>query len=166
MKLFGVALLSLIPVILSFRVGEELRIKEKRKRAFLKLLCHIHFQIENFLKDQREIFGGFDDPILTKTDFYQELQRQLEEKPCGALGYAWQLYGEDFSFDAQSRQILDELAKHFGFLEKKAQLAQLSRGIDFLEKQEASRKTEWENKIKILRISGVTAGLGILILFI
>jgi stage III sporulation protein AB len=166
MKLLGIAFLSLIPLLLSFRAGEELRGTARRREAFLKLLLRMHFQIENFSRDQKEIFDGFDSAILRKTPFYEDLLRELKRAPSGAFACAWKRHGELFAFDTESRELLDVFADHFGFLEKRAQLSELGSVIRHLEKKEAIRKAEWENKAKILRISGITAGLGIFILLI
>lgn len=166
MKTFGILLLSVIPLLLSLRAGEEIRLASRQRSAFLKLLTQMRFQIENFSRDQKEIFNDFDSPVLRKTPFYEELQNRLETEASGAFGYAWKRYGEQFSFDPESRELLDRLAEHFGFLEKEAQLFELGCVINHLEKNESGRKAECENKIKILRISGLTAGLGIFILLI
>lgn len=166
MRLFGILLLSVVPIIFSIRAGEEVRKTEKKKEAMTNLLCTLHFQIENFLKDQREIFANYEDPLLKNTSFYKELEQRLEKNPCGAFQYAWKLHGKEFAFDAQTNELLSEIANHFGFLEKKAQLEQLAHGIAQLEKTEPTRKAECENKIKILRMSGITAGLGLFILLI
>ena len=166
MKIFGILLLSLIPLILSLRGGEEIRLAAKRRSAFLALLLQMKFQIENFSRDQKEIFLNFDSQVLRKTPFYVELQSRLATAANGAFGFAWKKHGEAFSFDSESRDLLDRFAEHFGFLEKQAQLSELDRVISHLEKNESLRKAECENKVKILRISGVTAGLGIFILLI
>ncbi len=166
MKTFGILLLSAIPILLSLRAGEELRRALRLRSEFLKLLSHVRFQIENFSTDQKEIFLKFDSPVLRKTPFYECLQNRLETMASGAFGFAWSEYGEDFSFDPKSRELLDRFARLFGFLEKQTQLSELSRVIGHLEKDETTRKAECENKIKILRITGLTAGLGIFILLI
>ena len=166
MRILGILLISAIPLVLTFRAGEEIKKRMRWRSAFLKLLSHIHFQIENFSRDQKEIFTSFDSPVLQSTPFYAELQKRLEQTASGAFGYAWKLYGEKFSFDAESRELIDPLAEHFGFLEKKAQLSQLSCTIDHLKTNETKDVAECENKTKILRISGLTAALGIFILLI
>ncbi|MBE6713246.1 MAG: hypothetical protein E7580_06980 [Ruminococcaceae bacterium] len=166
MKLAGILFLSLIPILFSFRLGEELRRKQKLRKAFLEFLSHFHFQIENFLRDQAEIVSCFDHSLFCKTPFFAELEKQIRENPCGAFARTWKRHGEDFGFDAETFQLLSQLAEHFGFQEKNAQLAELSRAVEVLEKRENDGEKECENKIKILRISGLTAGLGILILLI
>jgi len=166
MKVFGLLLLALIPALLTFRLSEEVRMKEKRRQGFLALLIHMHFQIENFLADQKEIFQDFSHPILTKSDFYKTLSEEVDRSPCGAFARAWETHRDDFSFPGNANDLLEHLAEHFGFLEKNSQLAELSRAIAILEDIGEKSKTESENKIKILRVSGLTAGLGILILLI
>lgn len=166
MKAAGALILAVIPVVLFYRWGEELRLKEKQRKAFFKLLVHIRFQIENFSRDQKEIFKRFSDPVLERTDFFNALKQELERRACGAFGEVWRKHGADFGFDASTAELLDPLAEHFGLQEKNAQLAELGRAIELLEKTEKARNAECENKIKILRISGLTAGLGILILLI
>ena len=166
MKLIGITFFSLIPLLLSYRVGEELRRTVSRREAFLKLLLRLQFQIENFSRDQKEIFQGFDSGILRKTPFYEDLLSELNRTPSGAFACAWKRHGALFAFDSESMELLDTFASHFGFLEKRAQLSELDSVIRHLEKKEAIRKAEWENKVKILRISGITAGLGIFILLI
>ena len=166
MKALGIGLLSLLPVIFTFRICEEMRLKEKNKWALLSLLQHMHFQIENFLTDQSLIFMQFENQILEKSEFWHDLLQELSDNPCGAFGRAWKNHGEEFPFPVQIREILDHLASNFGFLEKNAQLAELERAIKELEEEAPHSKTECENKIKILRMSGITAGIGILILFI
>ncbi len=166
MKLFGILLLSLIPLLLSLRGGEEIRLEAKRRSAFLALLLQMRFQIENFSRDQKEIFQIFDSQVLRKTPFYEELLKRLETTASGAFGFAWEKHGEAFAFDLESRELLDRFAEHFGLLEKMAQLSELDCVISHLEKNESKRKAECENKVKILRISGLVAGLGIFILLI
>ena len=78
MKAAGALILSVIPVVLFYRWGEELRLKEKQRKAFFKLLVHIRFQIENFSRDQKEIFKRFSDPVLERTDFFTALEKELE----------------------------------------------------------------------------------------
>ncbi|MBQ3076017.1 MAG: stage III sporulation protein AB [Clostridia bacterium] len=166
MRMTGILLLALVPTILSFRLGEEIRRKEKLRNAFCDFLCHIHFQINNFLRDQEEIYSRFDNAFFRETDFFLELENRLSENSCGAFGFAWERHSEDFSFDRETGEILDRLAKNFGLLEKETQLAQLSEAISLLKQKKAEHQSECNNKIKILRISGLTAGLGILILLI
>lgn len=166
MKTIGILLLSAIPFLLSFRAGEELRQRMRWRSAFLKLLTHMQFQIQNFSRDQKEIFDGFDSPVLRKTPFFEELQDRLSTRVSGAFGYAWKKHGPAFDFDGESRELLDRFAEHFGFLEKQAQLSELDGVIRHLEKKDAADGTECLNKIKILRITGMTAGLGIFILLI
>ncbi len=166
MKTFGILLIAITPIIFTYRLGEDLRLKETRRAAFLALLSHIYFEIENFLRDQKEIFDRFENPILKKTRFFQILRERLASAPCGAFGTAWESCYSDFSFDMQCQEVLDHLAKHFGLLEKSAQLLELKRAIDLLEKKQSVSRAEMENKVKILRISGLTAGLGIFILLI
>lgn len=166
MKILGLVFLSAIPVFLSLRAGEETRNMMRQRSAFLKLLLWMHFQIENFSRDQKEIFFSFDSPVLRKTSFYGTLQNRLEANPLGAFGFAWKNCGESFSFEPKSKELIDKLAEHFGLLEKTAQLSELNTVIKQLEKNEEKDIAECENKIKILRISGLTAGLGIFILLI
>ena len=166
MKLAGIFFLSVLPFILTFRMGENVRTGEKRRKAFLDLLSHIHFQIENFNRNQKEIFSRFENDILRSTEFYHALEEEIERKPCGAFGAVWDKYGAEFDFDPQTSEILDRFAKHFGLQEKNAKLAELERAIKLLEKKSEHSKTECENRIKILRMTGLTAGLGILIILL
>ena len=116
-------------------MGDELRRKDKERKSFCSLLSYMHFQIENFLSSQEEIFSRFEDTILQNTAFFTLLQERLRENPGGAFGFAWKEHGADFSFDSESREILDRLADHFGLVEKSAQLNELSRAITFLEEK-------------------------------
>lgn len=166
MKLAGIFFLSVLPLILTFRMGEDIRLREKRRKAFLELLCHVHFQIENFNQIQKEIFNCFENDILRNTEFYRELEEQIAKNPCGAFGAVWENHASSFGFDSQVNEILDRLAKHFGLQEKNAQLEELERAIGLLEKKSEHSKTECENRIKILRMTGLTAGLGILIILL
>lgn len=166
MKLVGILFLSALPLVLTFRMGEDIRLREKRKKAFLDLLCHVQFQIENFNRIQKEIFNGFENNVLRNTEFYHALEEQIEKNPCGAFGAVWEKHASFFGFDPQTSEILDRLAKHFGLQEKNAQLEELERAIELLEKKAEHSKTECENRIKILRMTGLTAGLGILIILL
>lgn len=166
MKTFGILMIALIPFFLSIRMGEAIRLKEKRQRAFLELLSHVHFQIENFNRDQGEIFARFENAVLRETEFFCELNRRVKAAPLGAFGAVWEAYGSEFSFDPPINEVLSRLAKHFGMLERIAQLEELEHSIEILEKNSEKGKTECENQIKILRTTGLTAGLGILILLL
>lgn len=166
MKTFGILMIALIPLFLSIRMGEAIRLKEKRQRAFLKFLSHVHFQIENFNRDQGEIFARFENGVLKETEFFSELERRVKTAPLGAFGAAWEAYGSEFSFEAPIHEVLSRLAKHFGLLERIAQLEELEHSIKLLETNLEKGKKECENQIKILRTTGLTAGLGILILLL
>ena len=166
MKLVGIFILSLIPVILSFRWSGELRQKQKLRKAFGEFLAHVHFQIENFLREQKEILSHYENPVLEKSAFYQEYRCRLSKTPCDAFDYAWKKHGKDFGFDGECEEILGALAQHFGLQEKGAQLAELKHALSLLEPAEAKDKKECENKVKILHVSGITAGLGIMILLL
>lgn len=166
MKTIGIILLMSLPVILSFRRAEEIKQKEKMRKAFCQMLTRVHFQIENFSTPQGEIFRGIQIPVLEKTDFFQTLLRLLDSSPCGALAAAWREYGSDFDYDSQTKELLDSLAEHFGVCERQFQLRELERAIRLLEENGLKSRGECQNKIKILHITGLTAGLALLILLI
>lgn len=166
MKTFGILILAIIPFLLSLRMGETIRLKQKRQKAFRELLSHIHFQIDNFNREQGEIFTRFDNAVLKETEFFLELERRVKSAPLGAFGAAWEAYGSEFSFDPAVHEVLSRLATYFGMQERIAQLEELERCIKLLEKNSENSKAECENRIKILRMTGLTAGLGILILLL
>lgn len=166
MKTAGVFVLSLIPLILSFKMGTELRQKMNRQKAFFEFLSYVYFQIENFNRNQKEIIKGFDHKVFRETNFFITLQEQIDENTCSAFRSAWETFGEEFGFDSATEELLTRLANHFGLQERVSQLQELDGAVKLLEKKLEQSQSDFENKIKILRMSGITAGLGILILLL
>ncbi|MBR7164655.1 MAG: hypothetical protein IKD18_00105 [Clostridia bacterium] len=77
-------------------------------------------------------------------------------------------YFEKFNelINKETKELLDSLAEHFGVCERQFQLRELERAIRLLEENGLKSRGECQNKIKILHITGLTAGLALLILLI
>ena len=166
MRLLGIFLISAVPVLFCFWKGEEIRRKQKMRNGFLLFLEHTLFQIENFDRDQREIFLRFENADLEKAGFLPAIRSEVERDPCGAVGRIMDSFLSSFSFSSKGEEALAAFSAHFGMQAKATQLNELRRVIEILRKNGEKEKIETENKIKIVRMIGVTAGLGILILMI
>lgn len=166
MKLLGILCIGAVPLLFCFRQGEELRKKQKARDAFLLFLEYTLFQIENFDRDQREIFFGFENADLEKSLFLPSLRREVEKNPCGAMERVLPSHFTVFSFSPEAEEILRVFSAHFGMQAKMTQIIELKRAIQILRESGEKERKETEKKIKITRMIGVTACLGILILMI
>lgn len=166
MKFFALLLLSLIPCLIGFWKGEETREKMKMRKAFLSFLEEILFQIRHFNRDQKEIFFSFENIVLEKSGFLTDLRNETDENPMGSLHRTVQFHLPSFSFSKRAQESILLFTRHFGIQSRERQLEELHDTFDILQKELDQEKTQTENKIKIMRISGIATGLGFLILVI
>ncbi len=166
MRITGLLLLSATPILFFFFLSEEIRKKAKKRKRFTLFLEHILFEIENFNRDQREIFEKYEDPLLEKELFLSDLREEVKKAPCGALGKTIENHLSSFGFSGQINEGILLFGKHFGMQAKNTQLKEISDLIQLLKKDNEKEKTETENKVRTTRMIGVTAGIGILILML
>ena len=166
MKYFALILLSLIPILIGIWKSEDLKQKMKLREGFLAFLEEIRFQIQMFNRDQKEIYSGFENLLLTKCGFLPDLIKETNENPLGSLSRTVEFHLADFSFSKRSEDCILSLSKHFGTQSRERQLEELDESIHFLREEMAREKDRVLNKIKTIRISGFAAGLGIFILLI
>ena len=166
MKMIGVALLSLVPILFGFFRANEIEQNQKRKTAFLKFLEEIHFQIKNFSKNQILLYENFENKVLEKDGFLEDLRLETKKAPWGAFERAVLEYLSILSCSNRARETLSDFAKRFGMQSKEAQLKDLEKMILIWEEEEKNEKMRVEGRAKVSRMTGLTAGLGIFILLI
>ncbi len=166
MKTAGLLLLSIVPILFSYFLGEEIRQKQNLRKNTVLFFQHILFQIENFNRDQKEIFFSFDNKVLEKAGFLPSLREEVESAPCGALGRIIKKHLPSFGFSPQMADLVQSTGDHFGTQGKESQINELYHTIDQLKKENEKEKTETENKIRISRMVGITVGIGIFILML
>ena len=166
MKFFGILCLSMIPIRLSLSLCEDMKRKQNLRKNLLLFFQHILFEIENFNREQKIIFEKFENPILKKSGFLDELLDEVNSAPCGAFGRVMQKHLPSFGFSRQISDVLLTVGEHFGTQAKNRQIEELEELISLLKTENEKEKTETENKIRITRMVGLTAGIGILILML
>ncbi len=166
MKTLGLLFLSAVPVLFSFFLGEEMRQKQNMRKSFALFIQHILFEIENFNRDQREIFQSFENKALEKSGFLISLREEVERSPCGALFRAVEQHLPSFGFSLPMEEVIKSCAEHFGTQGKESQIRELFDLSEALGKDFEKEKTETENKIRITRMVGLTVGIGIFILML
>lgn len=166
MKTVGLIFLSAVPILFSFFLGEEMRQKENLRKNLPIFFRHIIFEIENFNRDQKEIFQSFENRALEKCGFLPELCKEVEESPCGALYRSMEKHLPSFGFSVQIYDLILGVSERFGTQGKESQVKELSALAETLEKNYEKEKTETENKIRITRMVGLTVGIGIFILML
>lgn len=166
MKFFGLLLISLIPALFGFGKGEELRKKRKLSLSFLSFLEDVSFQIRHFNRDQKEIYSSFQNQALTQSGFLPDLLEETAENPLGALDRTVRNHLSDFLFSQKARDGILLFSGHFGTQSKERQLDDMKTLILILEKELNAQEKTVADKIKMMRVTGVCAGLGILILLL
>lgn len=166
MKFFALCLFALIPFLFSLWKVEELKEKMKLQEALLIFLEEICFQIKHFNRDQKEIFCLFQNKVLEKSAFLNELRKETEEKPLFAVKRTLEKHLPSFSFSEKCQDALLKFAENFGVQSKQRQLEELEETIEILSAEQTKEKPKTENKMKMIRTTGITAALGILILLI
>lgn len=166
MKFIGTTFLSLVPLI--FCVGKRQKIIEEGKliSSLFRFFEHLSFQLVNFLKDQEEIFSGFDDPFLEKISFLPRLKEEVEQDPVGALERSIFQLLEESRMDERCREMILDFALRFGMQAKSEQIADCQRLVSFL-KEEVSRVEEKaKREAQALLWTGFCAGAGLFVVMI
>ena len=166
LKTFGLLFLSAVPVLFSFFLGEEIRQKQNMRKNLLLLFQHILFQIENFNRDQKDIFSSFENKDFEKSGFLSDLCNEVSLLPCGAFHRTVEKHLSSFGFSAPMQDLILTAAINFGTQGKESQIKELRNLVEILEKEYEKEKTETENKIRITRMVGLTIGIGIFILML
>ena len=166
MKFIGITCLSLIPIFFSLSLCEDMRRKQNLRKNLLLFFQHVLFEIENFNREQKVIFEKFENPILKKSGFTDDLIKEVNTAPCGAFGRVMQRHLPSFGFSGQIISVLSAVGEHFGTQAKNRQTEELKEAIFLLKEESEKDRMETENKIRITRMVGITAGIGILILML
>ena len=166
MKSIGIALISLIPILIGFFQAGELQKNEKRKWALIEFLEEMQFQIQNFNRSQSEFYVNFENKILESDGFLLHLRREVKKEPWGALERVMHDFLERTSFQARSKTALEGLTKRFGMQAKSAQIEDLTQTIFCLKEEAKNDSVANQNRAKICKITGFTIGIGIFILLI
>lgn len=166
MKSIGVFLLALIPILAGFFRARALEKNEKRKGALLLFFDEIYFQIYNFNRSQAQIYQNFENKILEEEGFLPSLREEAEREPWGALRRVIEDYLGSVSFSPRAHQAILDFGERFGMQSKSAQLSDLDQTLKCLREEEKKDAETIKNRIKIARMTGLTAGIGIFILLI
>jgi len=166
MRALGLFLLALIPALTGFFRGERLRREERTLEAVLSFLRHIRFQIEVFSREQEKIFTSFENPLLEKSGFLPRLRELTEKDPCGALKYALAESLSEWKMGINEEKGLLDFAESFGSISRERQLEECDRAISLISEAVGARKKDLPAQIKLARMIGAAAGLGMLILLL
>ena len=166
MKFCGLVFLALIPTLYGFWKGEELRRELNLSKALLIFIEHILFQIENFSRDQMEIYNLFENRFLEKSGFLPHLRNETKSAPLLALNRTIDEHINDFYLTPKARECLLSFTAHFGTQSKEKQLGEGEKTVKILEKEFSTSEKTVLDKIKLGRVTGAAAGLGILILLL
>ncbi len=166
MKLLGTTFLSIVPLLFFYFQGEDVKKRALLRASLLDLILHMEFQIRHFSREQEQIFSDFEGKPLEQIGFLPDLREESKREPCGAFDRTLRSYLPSFSFDPTCEKTLLALSEHFGMQGKESQLAEISQTHRILSETAEKEKVNVENRIKILRMIGLTAGIGIWILMI
>ncbi len=166
MKMIGLILLALVPTVIGFYRGEELRKILKIQMGFLQFFREIEQQISLFSREQQEIFANFQNKSLEDIGFLSHLREEVRKEPCGAIHRVIHAFPLEKYFGETQRDYIYLVCERFGMLSREAQLQDLSKLILLLSKEEDTAKEITDGKIRIARTVGMTAGLGLIILLI
>ena len=166
MKLFGLVFISLVPALMGFWKGENIKQKRNQALAFLLFLKEVDFQIRHFNREQKEIYASFQNPALTKSGFLPQLLEETNENPVGALDRTVRSHLPDFLLSQKMEDAILLFSRNFGTQSKERQLMETQNTIEILQKELQGEEKKVKDKIKMMRVTGICAGLWILILLL
>lgn len=166
MRLIGLLLICSSPALFGFFRGEEIRRQMKIQESMLLFFENLQFEIQVFLRPQREIFHSFQNTTLEKAGFLPDLRRETEENPCGALKRALSSFLENDTFPKRELEEILAFASRFGMQSKEAQIADCTKLLSFLSAKIEKRKDDTKNKLSLSRLVGGAIGIGLFILLI
>lgn len=137
-----------------------------------KLLCSlasfakaIREGVVEYALDQKTIYERFRDKHLEEQGFLQQLLRETDKRPWGALYRTSKVFFDTQDPGKEAKDAFLAFASDFGTLgmaEQAAACDGITQRLSAL--AEKNRKVLW-NEIRLSLTTGITAGCGILILF-
>ncbi len=166
MRVFGLILICLIPILIGAARRERLLQIERVQSSFLRFFEHVQFQIQSFSRPQDEIFCQFEDKTLEKIGFLPSLREQVRSDPCLALHRTVQRHYEQIGFSAEKAQFVEEFSANFGMQSKDAQLKDCEKLLLALHDLENKEREERRNEATVAWTFGLCIGIGLFILLL
>ncbi len=164
MKYIGLLFISIIPILLGAQKKYALLMEEKEKEALIRFFEAVRFEIDSFLRPQKEIFHRYENAILEKRGFLPLLRQEVDQNPCGALFRATKQLLEKEIFSQKEQEALLAFSENFGMQSKNAQISDCDRLLLVLRSEEEKIKEKRKTDASIAWTSGLCLGIGLFIL--
>ncbi|MBR3836572.1 MAG: hypothetical protein IKJ74_00360 [Clostridia bacterium] len=166
MRVTGITLLSLVPILIGLYRKEKLLRQGRLRASLLHLLETVAFEIDAFTRTQDQIFLQFRDRELEKTGFLPQLRQEIEKAPCGAFRRSLTvLFQESFLSEREQNELL-EFGEYFGLQSKEAQLRDCKKILSLLHSEEERVGAKRKADASIAQTTGLCIGVGLFILLI
>ena len=166
MKLFGISILSLIPICLGYWRKKKLLRQQKMREDLIEFFTFLRFEIQHFLRPQEEIFAQFQSPILEETNFLPTLRYESLISHCGAMERSIAMLMQEEHFSPREETVLTDFGKRFGLRSKQGQLEDCDALLEALKEAEKNEGKKCAADAAAAWTSGVCIGMGIFILLI
>lgn len=137
---------------------EREKLKLRQCEAFLSLFEYVKNQIHYFLAPTKQIYRGFEDPVLAKAGFLAKLCEESGGVYRNNWIDAFEACGESFCLSPAQAEIVKAFGSHIGKSNEPMQMRNFEYCIKSMEAETAKQRALCEKNTKLYRTLGFTLG--------